>query len=124
MSDYDKGLLRAADAELIGFALWWNKHPDCAMRPDCAEKALKEWKEASQPVRKDDYDALKAYAQRKEAELSDAVHLNDEQSQRVYKAERERDALIAGLREIATCESKVKGDVVDIAKSLLWKHDK
>ena len=34
-------------------------------------------------------DALKAVIQRKDAELSDAVHLNDEQAQRVYKAERE-----------------------------------
>jgi len=33
--------------------------------------------------------ALQAYAQRKEAELSDAVHLNDEQSQRVFRAEAE-----------------------------------
>jgi hypothetical protein len=46
--------------------------------------------------------ALQAYAQRKEAELSDAVHLNDEQAQRVYKAERERDALralLGGIQE-------------------------
>jgi len=83
-------------------------------------------------------DALKAVIQRKEDVARD--HLNDnaklhgwlndsEQAagrlqMRLADAERERAALIAGLREIATCELKVKGDVVDIAKSLLWKHDK
>jgi hypothetical protein len=36
---------------------------------------------------------LLAYAQRKEAELSDAVHLNDEQAQRVFRAEAEASEL-------------------------------
>lgn len=35
------------------------------------------------------YDEVLAYAQRKEAELSDAVHLNDERAQRVFRAEAE-----------------------------------
>jgi len=46
------------------------------------------------------------------------------QLERAEALEKENAALIAGLREIATCESKVKGDVVDIAKSILWKYDR
>jgi hypothetical protein len=38
-------------------------------------------------------DALQAVIQRKEAELSDAVHLNDDQAQRVFRAEAEASEL-------------------------------
>jgi hypothetical protein len=60
-------------------------------------------------VRKDDYNALQAVIQRKDAELSDAVHLNDEQAQRVYKAEQERDALRKDDTAMMLVRSLLKG---------------
>jgi hypothetical protein len=64
-----------------------------------------------------DYVEMKAYAERKEAELSDAVHLNDEQAQRVFRAEaeakdqRERaDRIEKDRRRTAECVSRLRGE--------------
>jgi hypothetical protein len=69
-------------------------------------------------------DALQAVIQRKEAELSDAVHLNDDQAQRVYNAERElasiRDAL-AG-QDYASLPSDFP--TVRMAHTIRADHDK
>jgi hypothetical protein len=66
-------------------------------------------------------DELLAHAKRKDAELSDAVHLNDEQAQRVFRAEAEalsKQAAIDMLNRMNDQLEQEKAALLDALKKL------